>query len=499
VTSPARDGMSTELIAERYELVELVGTGGMSSVYKAHDQLLERNVALKVLHPHYGEDDDYVERFRREARAVAQLSHPNIVTVIDRGADDGRQYIVFEYVDGENLKQLLGRTGPLPIRRAIELGLGIAEALAFAHEHGLVHRDVKPQNVLLTPEGEAKVTDFGIARSLDVERGVTQTGTVLGTSNYISPEQAGGKPVTPATDVYSLGVVLFELLTGDVPFPGENFVAVAMRHINDPVPDLRPLRPDAPLRLVAAVERALEKDPRRRFASMDEFAGELRSCLAELGSSDSERTFVAPSPARRAGGRRALPHRARRARRRPAWPWLVLLALVVAAGIVGVVLGLGSKESPSKESPSNAGGGSAGGGTALALTGVGTSDPAGDGEHDADVPKATDGDPRTYWYTQSYYNGDGSLGKAGVGIVVQAARMAAARSLTVSTDTPGYTAQILAGGSPSGAFVPDSASQTVNARTTFKLRGRGARYYVVWITNLGSYQSVHVNEVTARS
>ncbi|HET6944904.1 MAG TPA: protein kinase, partial [Gaiellaceae bacterium] len=257
--------MSTELIGERYELVELVGTGGMSSVYKAHDRLLERNVALKVLHPHYGDDDEYVERFRREARAVAQLSHPNIVTVIDRGVDDGRQYIVFEYVDGENLKQLIERTGPLPIRQAIELGLQTAEALAFAHAHGLVHRDVKPQNVLLTPDGEAKVTDFGIARSLDVEHGVTQTGTVLGTSNYISPEQASGEPVTPATDVYSLGVVLFELLTGDVPFPGENFVAVAMKHINDPVPDVSSLRPDAPTRLVAAIERALEKDPRRRF------------------------------------------------------------------------------------------------------------------------------------------------------------------------------------------------------------------------------------------
>ncbi len=223
-----------EVIAERYELVELVGTGGMSSVYKAHDRLLERNVALKILHPHYGDDEEYVERFRREARSVAQMSHPNIVTVIDRGEDEGQQYIVFEYVDGENLKQLVERTGPLPARRAVELGLAMADALAFAHEHGLVHRDVKPQNVLLTPDGEAKVTDFGIARSLDVEHGVTQTGTVLGTSNYLSPEQASGKPVTPATDVYSLGVVLFELLTAEVPFPGENFVAVAMKHINDP-------------------------------------------------------------------------------------------------------------------------------------------------------------------------------------------------------------------------------------------------------------------------
>ena len=264
--------MIGEVIAERYEVLELVGTGGMSSVYKSHDRLLERNVALKVLHPHYGDDDEYVERFRREARAVAQLSHPNIVTVIDRGEADGHQFIVFELIDGENLKELVDRTGPLPARRAVDLAIAIAEALSFAHEHGIVHRDVKPQNVLLNAEGEAKVTDFGIARSLDVEHGVTQTGTVLGTSNYLSPEQASGKQVTAATDVYSLGVVLYELLTGEVPFPGENFVAVAMKHLNEPVPDILERRPDVPVRLAAAMERALEKDPARRFASMRDFA-----------------------------------------------------------------------------------------------------------------------------------------------------------------------------------------------------------------------------------
>jgi serine/threonine protein kinase len=242
---PARN-VSGEVIANRYELEELVGTGGMSNVYKAKDTLLERNVALKVLHPQYSDDEEYVERFRREARAVAQLSHPHIVTVIDRGEDDGQQFIVFEYVDGENLKQFLERTGPLPARRAVELALEIAEGLAFAHEHGLVHRDVKPQNVLLTPDGNAKVTDFGIARSLDVERGVTQTGTVLGTSNYLSPEQASGATATPATDVYSLGVVLYELFTGKVPFPGENFVVVAMKHVNEVPPDLLAQRPDLP-------------------------------------------------------------------------------------------------------------------------------------------------------------------------------------------------------------------------------------------------------------
>src|SRR3954447_1759312 len=263
----ARGPMVGDVNADRYELVELVGSGGMSSVYKAHDRLLQRDAALKVLHSHFLEDEEYVERFRREARAVAQLSHPNIVTVIDRGEADGHQFIVFEFVDGENLKELVHRSGPLPARRAVELALAVADGLAFAHQHELVHRDVKPQNVLLNGDGEAKVTDFGIARSLDVEHGVTQTGTVLGTSNYLSPEQAGGKPVGPATDVYSLGVVLFELLTGDVPFPGDNFVAVAMKHINDPPPDLLELRPDLPMRLVVTVDRALAKDPAERYRS----------------------------------------------------------------------------------------------------------------------------------------------------------------------------------------------------------------------------------------
>src|ERR1700746_3661201 len=185
-------GMVGEVVAERYELEELVGTGGMSSVYRARDTLLERHVALKILHDRYTTDEEFVERFKREARSVAQLSHPNVVTVIARGQDGDHQYIVFEYIDGENLKELLVRSGRLEVRDALELGLQIARALAFAHEQGLVHRDVKPQNVLLNGDGRAKVTDFGIARALDVD-GVTQVGTVLGTSDYIAPEQASGR------------------------------------------------------------------------------------------------------------------------------------------------------------------------------------------------------------------------------------------------------------------------------------------------------------------
>ncbi|HEY6017855.1 MAG TPA: protein kinase, partial [Gaiellaceae bacterium] len=291
-----------ELVADRYELEELVGTGGMSSVFRAHDKLLDRKVALKVLHPQFGDDDEYVERFRREARSVARLSHPNVVTVIDRGEEDGRQFIVFEYVDGENLKNLIDRSGALPLETAVALAHQIARALAFAHENGLVHRDVKPQNVLLNGDGRAKVTDFGIARSMDVKHGMTQTGTVLGTSDYIAPEQAQGQPVSAQTDVYSLGVVLYELLTGETPFRGENFVAVAMQHINEPPPSARAVRPEVPPRLDAALQRAMAKEPADRFPSMDAFCAELAAILQELGHRDEDdfdtgATMVVPPPA----------------------------------------------------------------------------------------------------------------------------------------------------------------------------------------------------------
>src|SRR6476469_8646322 len=253
--------MVGEVLADRYELEELVGTGGMSSVFRAHDRLLDRKVALKILHQQYSADDDYVERFKREARSVAALSHPNIVTVIDRGEHGDRQFIVFEYVEGENLKRMIERRGPAPVPNALELAIQVARGLAFAHQQGLVHRDVKPQNVLLNGDGRAKVTDFGIARSLDVQHGMTQTGTVLGTSDYIAPEQAQGQRVDEHSDVYSLGVVLYELLTSEVPFPGENFVAVAMRHVNEEPPSVLGRRPDVSPRLDDAIRRAMAKRP----------------------------------------------------------------------------------------------------------------------------------------------------------------------------------------------------------------------------------------------
>lgn len=478
--------MIGDVIAGRYEVEEVVGTGGMSCVYKAHDRLLERNVALKVLHPHFSDDAEYVERFRREARAVAQLSHPNIVTVIDRGDADGHQFIVFEFIDGENLKELVQRTGPLPVRRAVELAAAVADGLAFAHESGLVHRDVKPQNVLLNGDGEAKVTDFGIARSLEVEHGMTQTGTVMGTSNYLSPEQASGKAVTAATDVYSLGVVLYELLTAEVPFPGENFVAVAVRHLNDAPPSLLERRPDAPVRLAAAIDRMLEKDPERRFASMGELASELRRCLDDPDSFDVERTVIAASPVRANA-----PQRARTAGRTRRSLLLALLALVAAAAIAAGALELG--RSPGRH------GTPAGAGVApVTLAGLTGYDPQGTGgEHDGDAPKATDGNPSTFWQTE-HYNSPAFGGlKKGVGLVVDAGRAAKLTRLTVTTDMPGFSAEILSGNSPSGPFATDSPGKTVNGTTTFALNGATGRYYVLWITLLPPGAVAHVNEIRA--
>jgi eukaryotic-like serine/threonine-protein kinase len=474
--------MVGELIADRYELEELVGTGGMSSVYRARDRLLERNVAIKILHEHYSRDEGYVERFRREARAAAKLSHPNIVTVIDRGEAGGRQFIVFEFVDGENLKQLVASQGRLPVRDALELGIAMGRALAFAHAQGLVHRDVKPQNVLLG-NGDVKVTDFGIARSLDVNIGLTQTGTVLGTSEYISPEQATGRQVDARTDVYSLGVVLYELLAGDPPYSGDSFVSVAMRHVNDPVPAISRVRPDVPLRLDAALQHSLAKDPDDRFETMGDFVSELGACLAGLGDLDAERTVVEAPPVK-------LRERPKRRRRR--FSAVAVLLVLVAAFAVGA-----GAYYLVRDSGSDGGGG---GGTAVRLVATNAYDPHGDvQEHDEEVPNATDGNPSTFWETERYGNVDFGNLKDGVGIVLDAGRAVELGSLTIVSDTPGYTARIEAGASSDGPFAAVSSARTVGSRTTFPLSVDPARrYYLVWITRLApGYERTHVNEVTA--
>jgi serine/threonine-protein kinase len=353
---------------------------------------------------------------------------------------------------------------------------------------------VKPQNVLLNGDNGAKVTDFGIARSLDVQAGLTQTGTVMGTSDYIAPEQARGRQVDAQTDVYSLGAVLYELLTGEVPFPGDNFVAVAMRHISEAPPSVRERRPELSPRLDAAVRRAMAKDPGERFGSMDEFCAELTACLGPETALSGAETMVVP-------GRR--PQRRRPRAARPSregltiWPLILLLAglALLALTLAGIFTFTGPGEEL-KNYVKKKTGVAAAAARPVSVTGMAAYDPYGDGtEHDSAVGNATDGDPATYWNTEHY---DGALNKQGVGLVLDAGAPKKLTQLAVRSDTPGFSATIFSGNSSSGGFTADSKSQTAAFNTTFSLNGSSARYYVVWITDLGPNASVELNEVTAK-
>jgi len=339
------------------------------------------------------------------------------------------------------------------------------------------------------------VTDFGIARSLEVHGGLTQTGTVLGTSDYIAPEQARGARADAQSDIYSLGAVLYELLTGDVPFPGDNFVAVAMRHINEPPPSVRERRPDVSPRLDAAIRRAMAKDPRERFGSMDELCRELIACLeAVSGTSGAETIVVAPP--------RKPTRRERRAMRPPAerpsvWPLIVLLAgLAALAGILAAVFAFTDSGGRISSLVHHNKTTTAANAAPVQLRGIGAYDPYGDqSEHDSAAGNATDGNPGTYWNTEHY---NGGLNKPGVGLVLDAGVSKQLTQVSLQSGTPGFTALIQAGSSPGGPFAAVSSPQTVNTGAMFRLNGKSARYYVVWITSLGPNSSVEIDEVTAR-
>jgi tRNA A-37 threonylcarbamoyl transferase component Bud32 len=469
------------VLSGRYKLEAKLGSGGMSTVYLARDTTLDRQVAVKVLHREMSEQEDQLQRFRQEARAVAKLSHPNVVAVIDAGEDGGHPYIVFEYVEGETLKQRINRIGALDPQEALVYAIEIARGLTVAHNRRMVHRDIKPQNVLIDAEGRAKLTDFGISRQLEQD-GMTATGRVLGTTDYVAPEQAMGHPVDQRSDVYSLGVVLYEMLIGQVPFQADSQVGVAMKHVNEELPDVQQRRPELSAAAAMVVERATAKDPEQRYQQVAELIDDLSTALeveaARAGGTTGEATSVldavAPDERKLSGGR------GRRS-------WLAIALIAIAAGAVLLAVQLiGSGNGP--------GGGGAlnGKGSTVALSEASDYDPEGDGEEDPGaVSFAVDGNPTTTAWSSEHYDSDTFAGtktgeNPGVGLYVTAKATTTPAEMLIRTPTPGWDAQIFAAasgppeelsewGEPVGDVTDAQDSEEVDLHL-----GSPAKYFLIW-------------------
>lgn len=330
--------MIGKLLGNRYEILEQLGGGGMSIVYKGRDTFLNRLVTIKVLRPEFTCDEDFVKRFRREAQAIASLSHPNIVSIYDVGREDEVDYLVMEYVEGDNLKNLIRGQGALPPERAVEITRQVSEALQHAHENNIVHRDVKPQNILITRGGRAKLTDFGIARGATTAT-LTQTDTIVGSVHYLSPEQARGETAGPRSDIYSLGIVLYEMVTGELPFQGETPIGVALKHIQEEPPRPSSLNPGVSPGLEKVIARALAKIPADRYRTARDMATELEVVSGAIPGEnnrivpvDEFATRVIPTVKPTEESIQPVARERETRKRRPGWFWavMIILGLLVA-------------------------------------------------------------------------------------------------------------------------------------------------------------------------
>ncbi|MEA2418888.1 MAG: eukaryotic-like serine/threonine-protein kinase, partial [Thermoleophilaceae bacterium] len=453
---------------------------------------------IKLMHRDISNDADQLERFRREARAVAQLNHPHVVTVIDAGEDDGAPYIVFEYIEGETLKERIRRLGRLPVSEAVAYAVEIARALECAHSHMLVHRDVKPQNVLIDPDGRAKVTDFGIARSLEAQ-GLTATGRVLGTTDYVSPEQALGHDVTAQSDIYSLGIVLYEMLTGEAPFKADTQVAVAMKHVREPLPDVQRRRPEISAALAAVVERATAKEVKNRYPSIQDMVHDLEEVLAIEAARSGQATGEATTVLRSLSDDTAdfAPQRLRHPRRTL---FLSIAVLAIFAAVVAI-LATRTEKGPGRAATPSTPGLSA---VTLSKDAAHDYDPEGDGEESrSQVQFAIDGLPTTVWSTETYAGGFEGSNKSGVGIYVNAGSRVSARQMDVVASTPGFKAAVYASDSvPSRIQDWDKVSPTVVVKREQAIQldtaGKGFRNYLLWISALPEGGKVTIKELALK-
>ena len=505
--------LAGRVLAGRYRVLRPIARGGMAEVWEGHDEVLTRAVALKVLHAHLSDDEDFVERFRREAVAAARLAHPGIVATFDTGTDDGVVFIVMELVRGRTLRQALEESGTLSPTVAVRVGTQVAAALEHAHRAGLVHRDIKPANILLVEHdgggalSQAKVADFGIAK-LQAEgvRQLTATGAVVGTAKYLAPEQVVGRTPDARTDVYALGVVVYEMLCGRAPFHAETELATALQHVRAQPPLPGQLQPGIPAPLERAVLRAMAKDPDDRFPSAAAFATALTEGLGPPPEARVAPAEAPPGePVTRGTEVDAVPQVVRERtpprgvtpvpRRRPRkWVPMALLAglgaavVAVAAALLG---GGGDGEAPS-------------GGTArapVAVASVSSFDPEGsDGtENEGQAGLAHDGDPGTAWATDRYRGAQYGRLKSGVGLIVRLAAPASLRRLEVRSPTRGWSASVYVGDQPGRTLAawgrPVASRSSVDGDATFDLGGRRGGALLLWITDPGSDFRAEVAEV----
>lgn len=427
-----------QLLGGRYRVDGLIGRGGMATVWRATDTVLGREVAVKRLHARLHGDPELEERFRREGRAVAGLSHPNLVRLLDQGGMDDEPFLVFELVEGQDLKTILRQHGRMAPERASTVVAQIARALAAAHRSGVVHRDIKSHNVLVDTEGTAKLTDFGIARFLEAENNLTRTGIVIGSSDYLAPEQAEGKEVDARSDVYSLGVVLFEALTGRLPFTGDTAVAVATKHVYEDAPDPRTIAPDIPADLAETCMRAMRKDPRRRFATADAFAAALMGEVEPDTATGQEDPTTSKMRAIRRRDARREGVRPGRGRGILAWAvgLLIVAALVAAAAVLIPDLRsdtIGGGSSPPTSDP-----------VKIQYTPTDVDPFGNDGkENPEDLGNLNDGNPDTNWRTEQYQQA--SMGKDGVGLKLTFPTSTFVHTITIDTPTPGGKLRVMDG------------------------------------------------------
>jgi serine/threonine-protein kinase len=467
----------------------------MATVWIAEDPVLSRRVAVKILRADLAADDALRTRFRNEAIAAAKLAHPNVVATYDTGDDDGVAYIVMELVSGPTLRRIIDEVGGLPVRDVIRIGSQVAEALDAAHRAGLVHRDIKPANVLVPEAGPVKVTDFGIAKAVGVDD-LTRTGTVMGTARYLAPEQVNGRPTDARTDVYAVGLLLYEMLCGKPPFGGDTDIATAMARMTTTAPAVRTVRPDVPAALDDVVHRCLARTPDARFAS----AGAVHDALEHVRTGTPRPpaprpvaptpapavAAAAPTPAARPSASTTVRHPAPGRRRRSSgWLW-VTVAVLIVLGLAAAVVFLATDNNGSSSGGSGSSGSSAG---PITVARVVAFDPKpGDGsEDDAALGNVIDGNPNTVWSTEQYQQQFPAL-KPGVGLWLDLGAAHDLHRVTVDTTTSGWSASMYVADQP-GAALTDwgksvASGTDLGTQHVFDVNGAHGQYVLLWLTSL---------------